>query len=143
VSGKSKSKSKSKSKTGEMAHYYSCDPYITQLLTLERVRQENELELIASENYVSPAVMHAMANVFTNKYSEGYPGKRYYGGQVWVDQLELLTQWRALRMFALAPQVTSDDEQGQELSPSFLDTFPWMVNVQPLSGGPANAAVFL
>jgi glycine hydroxymethyltransferase len=127
----------------EGTSHWLCDQVLQGLLAHERGRQENELELIASENYVSPAVMQAMANVFTNKYSEGYPWKRYYGGQVWVDQLELLTQWRALRMFGLAPLVSLEEELEQPLSPQFLDQFPWMVNVQPLSGGPANAAVFL
>lgn len=87
------------------------DKIISDLITKEYQRQQEELELIASENYVSPEVMQAYANVFTNKYSEGYPGKRYYGGQIWVDRLEVLTQRRALRMFGLLPAVTQDEEQ--------------------------------
>ena len=74
---------------------------IKHLLDGELARQQSELELIASENYVSPQVMQAYANVFTNKYSEGYPGKRYYGGQERVDRMELLTQYRALAIFNL------------------------------------------
>lgn len=87
------------------------DNIISDLIAKEYQRQQDELELIASENYVSPAVMQAYANVFTNKYSEGYPGKRYYGGQIWVDRLEVLTQWRALRMFGLLPTVAQNEEQ--------------------------------
>ena len=111
----------------------------------EKERQQYELELIASENYLSPEVMHAMANVFTNKYAEGYPGKRYYGGQHRVDRLECLTQWRALRMFDLLPSVTREEEQetvGEKVA-AILATSDWIVNVQPLSGGPANAGVYL
>ena len=74
---------------------------IEKLINGELNRQQNELELIASENYVSPQVMQAYANVFTNKYSEGYPSKRYYGGQERVDRMELLTQYRALAIFNL------------------------------------------
>lgn len=92
-------------------------------LQAELERQQNSLELIASENYVSPAVMAAYANVFTNKYSEGYPGARYYGGNEVVDDLERYTQWLALQIFWLSPEV-------------------WWVNVQPLSWSVANLAVY-
>ncbi|UFX83422.1 serine hydroxymethyltransferase [Candidatus Absconditicoccus praedator] len=104
--------------------YKLSDNIVQNIIDLEYSRQQSELEMIASENYVSKDVMMAYSNVFTNKYSEGYPGKRYYGGQEYVDQLEVLTQKRALDMFGL-----SDDD--------------WYVNVQPLSGAPANLAVFL
>lgn len=78
-----------------MVHF---DKEIDFLIKQETKRQQTELEMIASENYVSPAVMKAMGNIFTNKYSEGYPGMRYYGGQENVDKLESLCQYRALKM---------------------------------------------
>ena len=121
------------------------DKLLQHIVHQEKERQQYELELIASENYLSPEVMHAMANVFTNKYAEGYPGKRYYGGQHRVDRLECLTQWRALRMFDLLPSVTRVEEQetvGEKVE-AILATSDWIVNVQPLSGGPANAGVYL
>jgi len=86
----------------------------------ERDRQAYEIELIASENYVSPAVLETMGTILTNKYSEGYPGKRYYAGQENIDTLENLAIDRAKELF------------GAEHA-----------NVQPLSGSPANAAVYM
>ncbi len=97
--------------------------YLISLLKRELLRQQDSLELIASENYVSPNVLHSYANVFTNKYSEGYPGKRYYGGNEVVDELELYTQQLALKIFD-------------------LDSEARWVNVQPLSGSVANLAVY-
>ncbi len=85
----------------------------------EERRQEEGLEMIASENYVSQAVLEALSTVFTNKYSEGYPGRRYYGGQEWTDVVETLAIDRAKKLF------------GAE-----------HVNVQPLSGAPANLAAY-
>jgi glycine hydroxymethyltransferase len=96
------------------------DPEIFSLIEKEKARQKEGLELIASENYVSRAVLEAMASVLTNKYSEGYPGKRYYGGNEVVDEVESLAIERAKRLF------------GAE-----------HVNVQPLSGSPANLAVYM
>ena len=98
----------------------SVDPEIAALIGKEAARQEHELELIASENTVSKAVMEAMGSVFTNKYSEGYAGKRYYGGNEVVDDMEVLAIDRAKQLF------------GAE-----------HVNVQPLSGSPANLAVYM
>lgn len=72
---------------------------LQELLNKELQRQQDSLELIASENYVSQEVISAYSNVFTNKYSEGYPGKRYYGGNEIVDELELYTQDLALQIF--------------------------------------------
>ena len=92
---------------------------IHDLIGLEMARQRDELCLIASENYVSPAVLDALGSVFTNKYAEGYPGKRYYGGQTFTDQLEQLAIDRAKTLFH------ADH-----------------ANVQPLSGAPANIAVY-
>ena len=96
------------------------DPEVLSIIKKEETRQETELEMIASENYVSPAVLEAMASVLNNKYSEGYPGKRYYGGNQVIDEIEILAQERAKKLF------------GAE-----------HVNVQPLSGSPANAAVYM
>lgn len=123
----------------------SMDTVVAQLIAGEYNRQKHELELIASENYVSKEVMDAYANVFTNKYSEGYPGKRYYGWQEWVDKLELLCQWRALKMFDLIEEDEPDAlaENGRELLKASLKTSKWSCNVQPLSGSPANTAVYL
>ena len=96
------------------------DPEIAHLLTEEVERQSDGLELIASENFVSPAVMEAMGSPLTNKYAEGLPGKRYYGGCEVVDKIEQLAIDRAKQLFG------ADH-----------------ANVQPHSGASANAAVFL
>ncbi len=96
-------------------------PKVAQLIKKEYQRQQNSLSLIPSENYVSAAVQQAQASCFTNKYAEGYPGKRYYGGTEFCDQLELLCQAQAKKVF-------------------HTDYF---VNVQPYSGSPANVAVYL
>lgn len=95
------------------------DPQIKQAIDNERIRQEQELEMIPSENFVSPAVLEALGSVLTNKYSEGYVGKRYYGGCENIDVVEQLAIDRAKQLF------------GAE-----------HVNVQPLSGAPANIAVY-
>lgn len=96
------------------------DPKVYEIIKLEEQRQKEGIELIASENYVSPAVLEAMGSILTNKYSEGYPGKRYYGGNEIIDQAESLAVERAKELF------------GAE-----------HVNVQPLSGSPANLAVYM
>lgn len=96
------------------------DQQLFDLIDRERQRQERGVELIASENFVSPAVLQAMGSVLTNKYAEGYPGKRYYGGCEIVDQVEQLAIDRLKELF------------GAEYA-----------NVQPHSGAQANAAVFL
>jgi len=96
------------------------DPEIFDIIKREEARQKEGIELIASENYVSRAVLEAMGSVLTNKYSEGYPGKRYYGGNEIIDQAENLAIERAKELF------------GAE-----------HVNVQPLSGSPANLAVYM
>jgi glycine hydroxymethyltransferase len=101
-------------------HLASADSEVFSIILKEEQRQNHELELIASENYVSPAVLEAMATVLTNKYSEGYVGKRYYGGNYNIDEIESLAIERAKILF------------GAE-----------HVNVQPLSGSPANAAVYM
>ena len=75
------------------------DPELFRALEGERRRQEDHVELIASENYTSPRVLAAQGSVLTNKYAEGYPGKRYYGGCEYVDQVEQLAIDRARRLF--------------------------------------------
>src|SRR3989344_5448631 len=94
-----------------------------RLLQEEQTRQKNSLNLVASENYVSGHVLLALGSVFTNKYSEGYPRNRYYGGNEVVDKVENLARERALKLFKLNPA-------------------HWHVNVQPYSGSPANAEVY-
>ncbi len=96
------------------------DPDVWEAITAEDRRQENHIELSASENYVSPAVLEAQGCGMTNKYAEGYPGKRYYGGCDFVDQVELLAINRAKRLFSAD-----------------------YANVQPHSGSQANASVYL
>ena len=95
------------------------DPEIAQAIEMELERQRSHIELIASENFVSPAVMAAMGTCLTNKYAEGYPGKRYYGGCECVDVVENLARDRACRLFGAAH-----------------------ANVQPHSGAQANMAVY-
>jgi glycine hydroxymethyltransferase len=98
------------------------DPELSNLIEQEKARQRNSLVLIASENFTSKAVLEALGSVLSNKYSEGYPGARYYGGNENIDQVELLCQKRALEAFHLDPE-------------------EWGVNVQSLSGSPANFQV--
>ena len=102
-----------------MKYLQNVDPEIAAAIALEKGRQQNKLELIASENFVSPAVMEAQGSVLTNKYAEGYPGKRYYGGCEHVDVVEQLAIDRAKELF------------GAEFA-----------NVQPHSGAQANTAVY-
>ncbi|MEI8339079.1 MAG: serine hydroxymethyltransferase [bacterium] len=108
------------------------DKQIEKLIKAEEVRQKKNISLIASENYVSDDVLKALGSKLTNKYSEGYPGKRYYGGQVNTDKIELLCQDRALKAFGLKAGDTDRPDLGG-----------WKVNVQPLSGSPANLGVYL
>src|SRR5436190_13862284 len=96
------------------------DPEVWQAIAGERRRQQQGLEMIASENYTSPAVLAAQGSVLTNKYAEGYPGRRYYGGCEYVDVVEELARERACRLF------------GAEHA-----------NVQPHSGSQANMAVYV
>jgi glycine hydroxymethyltransferase len=97
----------------------SFDPELAKAIASERGRQEDHIELIASENYASPRVLEAQGSVLTNKYAEGYPGKRYYGGCEFVDIAESLAIERAKQLFGAA-----------------------YANVQPHSGSQANAAVY-
>src|SRR5690349_13153980 len=106
--------------TDRQAPLGDIDPKIAALIKQEVARQEHGLELIASENFVSVAVLEAMGTALTNKYAEGLPGKRYYGGCEIVDQVEQLAIDRAKQLF------------GAEHA-----------NVQPHSGAQANAAVYM
>jgi len=99
------------------------DKKIEKLIQKESERQNSVINLIASENYVSDDVLAALGSNLTNKYAEGYPGKRYYGGNEVVDEIEELCKKRALDTFKLNPKT-------------------WSVNVQTLSGSPANLAVY-
>jgi glycine hydroxymethyltransferase len=102
---------------------HSTDPELYEILENENKRQEEGIELIASENYTSQSVLECLGSIFTNKYSEGLPGKRYYGGNEYIDQLENLCISRALKAFNLDPE-------------------KWSCNVQPYSGSVANLAVY-
>jgi glycine hydroxymethyltransferase len=102
-----------------MSHLEHTDPELSRIIHEETERQINKLQLIASENYASPSVIEAAGSVLTNKYAEGYPGKRYYGGCEFVDQAEDLARERLKKLF------------GAEY-----------VNVQPHSGATANQAVY-
>ncbi|KAI9276195.1 serine hydroxymethyltransferase [Umbelopsis sp. AD052] len=94
-----------------------------EIIEKEKKRQRTGICLIPSENFTSRSVMDALGSIMQNKYSEGYPGARYYGGNEFIDQSELLCQKRALEAFN-------------------LDNSKWGVNVQSLSGAPANLYVY-
>ncbi len=100
------------------------DKTLKNLIKAETRRQDAMIDLIPSENTVSKDVLEALGSELTNKYAEGYPHARYYGGNEYIDQIEELTQARALKAFRLSPK-------------------QWHVNVQPYSGSPANLAVYL
>lgn len=104
----------------ELSALQRTDPEIYDLIRHEEVRQDLSIRLIPSENYASKAVLEATGTVLTNKYSEGYPGKRYYEGQDFIDRIETIAIDRAKRLFGAAH-----------------------ANVQPYSGSPANQAVYL
>jgi glycine hydroxymethyltransferase len=99
------------------------DPEIYRLIELEKFRQYRGIELIASENFTYKFVIESLGSCLTNKYSEGYPGARYYGGNEFIDQIENIARERALKAFS-------------------LKNTDWGVNVQPYSGSPANLAVY-
>lgn len=104
----------------KLSHVAKNDPELFHWIGKETKRQKDNLELIPSENYVSETVRQAMGSILTNKYSEGYPKKRYYGGNQYIDEIEILAQDRAKKLFNVEH-----------------------VNVQPYSGSPANLAVYL
>lgn len=101
----------------------SRDPEMFNLIRHEFKRQKRNIELIASENFTSSSVRECLGSILTNKYSEGLPNRRYYGGNEYIDEIELLCQKRALNAYRLSPE-------------------DWHVNVQPYSGSPANFAVY-
>ncbi|KAL2756131.1 hypothetical protein ACRALDRAFT_1063862, partial [Sodiomyces alcalophilus JCM 7366] len=104
-------------------HLQQADPAVYDIIEKEKNRQKHFINLIPSENFTSQAVLDALGSVMQNKYSEGYPGARYYGGNEFIDQAERLCQQRALEAFS-------------------LDASQWGVNVQALSGAPANLYVY-
>lgn len=110
----------SQSQTTDRARLEASDPDILAALTGEEARQRAGLELIPSENYAFPEVLTLLGSAFTNKYAEGYPGRRYYGGQEFIDDIENLARNRAKALFRAEH-----------------------ANVQPLSGSPMNQAVYL
>ncbi len=103
-----------------LANIKESDPEIYKAMRGELIRQRQGLEMIPSENFTSPAVMEAMGSILTNKYSEGYPGKRYYGGNKFIDSIESIAVERAKSLFDVPH-----------------------ANVQPYSGSPANLAVYM
>jgi glycine hydroxymethyltransferase len=105
---------------GWLGKLKQADPEVAEIIFSELKRQKEGLELIPSENYVSESVLEAMGTILTNKYSEGQPFKRYYGGNEWIDAVENLAVERAKKLFGVAH-----------------------VNVQPYSGSPANLAVYM
>lgn len=105
------------------SHLKDIDPEVDQIIKDEIDRQKHSIVLIASENFTSTSVFDALGTPMCNKYSEGYPGARYYGGNEHIDRMELLCQERALNAFGLTPA-------------------KWGVNVQTLSGSPANLQVY-
>src|SRR5262245_19007796 len=104
----------------ELNRLTAADPELADLIEAEAVRQHDKLRMIPSENYVSTAVLEATGSVLTNKYSEGYAGRRYYEGQQNIDPIEQLAAQRAQDLFGVDH-----------------------ANVQPYSGSPANLAVYL
>ncbi|XP_076291251.1 serine hydroxymethyl transferase [Lasioglossum baleicum] len=105
------------------SNVWESDPELFELMKKEKTRQMHSLELIASENFTSLSVLQCLSSCLHNKYSEGLPGQRYYGGNEYIDEIELLAQKRALEAFNLNPE-------------------EWGCNVQPYSGSPANFAVY-
>ncbi|KAI5776173.1 serine hydroxymethyltransferase-domain-containing protein [Geopyxis carbonaria] len=105
------------------AKLIEADPEVSKILEAEKLRQKECINLIASENFTSQSVLDVLGSPMQNKYSEGYPGARYYGGNEWTDAAERLCQQRALEAFRLNPE-------------------EWGVNVQPLSGSPANLMAY-
>ncbi len=99
------------------------DSQVAKLIQAEKARQKKVINLIASENFVSKDVLEALGSELTNKYAEGYPSKRYYGGNKIIDKIENIAIERALKLFDLDPEI-------------------WHLNVQPLSGSPANLSVY-
>ncbi|CCC69370.1 hypothetical protein NCAS_0C03800 [Naumovozyma castellii] len=106
-----------------MSHLSETDPALESIIKAEVERQKHSIDLIASENFTSTSVFDALGTPLCNKYSEGYPGARYYGGNEQIDKIELLCQERALKAFNVTPD-------------------RWGVNVQTLSGSPANLQVY-
>src|SRR3989344_7205924 len=107
----------------DISRIRKADPELARLVAAELVRQETTIDLIPSENFTSPSILELIGSPLTNKYSEGYPGKRYYPGNRFYDAIERLAQTRALKVFRLSPR-------------------QWSANVQPYSGSPANLEIY-
>ncbi|KRT81040.1 hypothetical protein AMK59_5902, partial [Oryctes borbonicus] len=105
------------------SNVWDSDPELFDIVKKEKQRQLKSLELIASENFTSLPVLQCLGSCLHNKYSEGLPGQRYYGGNEYIDEVELLAQKRSLEVYRLNPE-------------------EWSTNVQPLSGSPANFQVY-
>ncbi|XP_018323680.1 serine hydroxymethyltransferase, cytosolic isoform X3 [Agrilus planipennis] len=105
------------------SNVWETDPELFNLMKKEKQRQKHGIELIASENFTSLSVLQCLSSCLHNKYSEGLPGNRYYGGNEYIDEIEMLCQRRALQAYNLSSQ-------------------KWGVNVQPYSGSPANFAAY-
>ncbi|XP_023016358.1 serine hydroxymethyl transferase isoform X2 [Leptinotarsa decemlineata] len=105
------------------ANLWDSDPELWEIIKKEKKRQLRGLEMIASENFTTLPVLQCLSSCLSNKYSEGMPGQRYYGGNQFIDQIEFLAQKRSLEAYNLNPE-------------------EWGVNVQPYSGSPANFAVY-
>src|SRR3989344_9333218 len=103
-------------------HLKKTDPALAKLIFSEIRRQAETIDLIPSENFASPAILEALGSPLTNKYSEGYPGRRYYPGNKYYDEIEQIAQARGLKAFGLSAR-------------------EWVANVQPYSGSPANVAI--
>lgn len=105
----------------------AADPELGAAMERELTRQRENIELIASENIVSPAVMAAMGSVLTNKYAEGLPGKRYYGGCVYVDEVENIAIQRACQLFGASTPTSSPIPAHRPTLPCILPCWSWAI----------------
>ncbi|MCL5406954.1 MAG: serine hydroxymethyltransferase [Patescibacteria group bacterium] len=112
------------------------DPKIAKLIKLQEKYEQETLDLIPSENYASSSVREALGSVLTDKYAEGYPHKRYYAGQINIDQVEDIAKERALKIFGLSEDKPASTRGGSSTRGG------WHANVQPYSGSPANMEIY-
>src|SRR3989344_3069349 len=118
------------------------DKKLLKLIQAETKRQQETIDFIPSENITSRAVLEALGSPLTNKYSEGYPGRRYYGGNKIIDEIELLAQAEGLKTFNLQGGLSTELSPKALKNEQFLNTDRWYLNVQPYSGSPANLAIY-
>ncbi|PIT93118.1 MAG: serine hydroxymethyltransferase [Candidatus Harrisonbacteria bacterium CG10_big_fil_rev_8_21_14_0_10_38_8] len=117
---------------------------IRNLIKRETKRQQETLGMIPSENLVEPEILEALGSPFTNKYAEGFPGRRYYQGNQVVDELELYTQEQGLKAFNLSGALSLEiPVKAEDIAKAKNLKNRWFINVQPLSGSPANAIIYL